>query len=374
MTASSPSVIPSSGDPGILSSRDPGRAWRRFVLTLAGTLVGLLAALYGLVLLADPFGLRVGPGRPPGALMDLNQRWMYPQLARSRLYDGAVLGTSTMRLLDPRALGDAFEARVANLGMNAATPWEQAELARLYLRENPAPRLLVWGLDRNWCEPDADAPGKRLTFRSFPRALYGTHLWRILPDLLNLKSVEIAFRSLLHRAGLMRERIRRDGYEVFTPPEATYDVARARAHIWAGTPGRVTPVDPPAALSPEEAARLRMPALEWLTALVAQVPVSTRLVLVLPPINVAAQAVPGSRDAALDAACKARIAATGAAHGAPVVDFRYPSPLTSDDANYWDPLHYRLGVAARIVADLKRAVDTRQDAADGSYRVLNGGS
>ncbi|MBE7247285.1 MAG: hypothetical protein INR63_20275, partial [Actinomycetospora chiangmaiensis] len=46
------------------------------------------------------------------------------------------------------------------------------------------------------------------------------------------------------------------------------------------------------------------------------------------------------------------------------------SPLTSTDSHYWDALHYRLPVAARIVADLKVAVAPGADDPGGDYRVL----
>ncbi|MBV9738999.1 MAG: hypothetical protein JOZ30_05135, partial [Hyphomicrobiales bacterium] len=48
--------------------------------------------------LIDPYGanpLRLHFQRP---LMDINQRFMYPQVLRSGQYDGAVFGTSTIRL------------------------------------------------------------------------------------------------------------------------------------------------------------------------------------------------------------------------------------------------------------------------------------
>ena len=72
--------------------------------------------------------------------MDLNQRFMYPQIVRSGRFDAAVFGTSTVRLLDPQRLGAAFGGRFANLGMNAGTPWEQMQLADLFLRHVPRPR------------------------------------------------------------------------------------------------------------------------------------------------------------------------------------------------------------------------------------------
>jgi hypothetical protein len=44
--------------------------------------------------------------------------------------------------------------------------------------------------------------------------------------------------------------------------------------------------------------------------------------------------------------------------------------VTRDDASYWDPLHYRVGVADRIVAALREARAGRREAADGFWRVL----
>ena len=111
------------------------------------------------------------------------------------------------------------------------------------------------------------------------------------------------------------------------------------------------------------------PAFGWLDALLARVPRSTAVMLTMMPIHIVAQAhgkrEPGSR----------RRARSGSRtwegrHGAAVVDFRIPSPVTTEDSNYWDPLHYRVGTAERIVAALAQAWVTGGDAADGFYRVL----
>jgi hypothetical protein len=333
-------------------------AWWRF----AGLLVGA-ACLMGLTVLAfvallDPYGLRATPGRAPGPIMDLNQRFMYPQVVRGGAYDSAVFGTSTARLLDPQALDRAFGGRFANLAMNAATPWEQAQLARLFLTRAPA-RAVVFGLDAPWCEADADV--KRLTFRAFPPWLYGErpglaalfHQW-------NLQSVQVAGRVLLHRLGRMPARIRGDGYEVFTPPESHYDAARAAAHIHGdGLAAEPAPEADPAT-----------PALPWLDELLGLVPADGLKLVAFMPVNVEAQPRPGSAGAVREAACKAQVAEIARRHGATLVDFRIPSPVTRDDTNYWDALHYRLPIAARVVAGLRRAADEGRDDPDGFYRVL----
>jgi hypothetical protein len=86
---------------------------------------------------------------------------------------------------------------------------------------------------------------------------------------------------------------------------------------------------------------------------------------------VAAQPAPGTRAAAIEAECKARITAIGKARNAVVADWRIPSSITTQDTNYWDNLHYRLPIAHRIANELAGPVRAGRET-DGSYRILNG--
>ncbi len=350
-------MVPAPAPPAD-SATAPAAAWRRFAGLLVGAAGAMGLLVLGFVTLLDPYGLRAAPGRAPGPIMDLNQRFMYPQVVRGGAYDAAVFGTSTARLLDPHALDRAFGGHFANLAMNAATPWEQTQLARLFLARTDA-KAVLFGLDAPWCEADADA--RRLTFRAFPPWLYREPLaWTALFHQWNQQSVEIAGRALLHRLGRMPARIRGDGYEVFTPPESQYDAARAAAHIHGDAPAAdAAPGADPAT-----------PALPWLDALLGLVPADALKLVAFMPVNVAAQPRPGSAGAAREAACKARVAEIARRHGATLVDFRIPSSVTRDDTQYWDALHYRLPVAGRIVDALRRAVDAKADDPDGFYRVL----
>lgn len=349
-----------------MTSQKAPLPWRRFTLLFAATVVALTALLYGFVLALDPFGTRTSPTRPPRPIMDLNQRFMYPQIIRSGRYDGAVFGTSTIRLLDPERLNGIFGGRLANLGLNSGTPWEQIQLTELFLRHVPQPKTLIFGLDVTWCDEEADR--KRLTFRTFPPWLYDENPFNDLPELLNLTSLEIAGRLALNYLGLWPERIRSDGYEIFVPDEAQYDPARARFHI-----RRAAAVNPPQRTSGStklDGRHLRFPALEWLDALLARVPATTAVTLTMMPVHVALQPRPGTRAEAIDTECKARIAAIGERYNAAVVDFRIRSAVTTNDANYWDPHHYRIGIAEQIAAALGEARAAGRDAPDGFYRVL----
>jgi hypothetical protein len=341
---------------------------RSFLRIFCGLALGLTLALSLAIWLVDPYG--VSPIRLPitRPIMDINQRYMYPQIVRSRDYDSVLIGTSTSRLLEPHDLSAAFGGRFANLAMNAATAWEQTELAKLYLRHQPAPKAFIVGLDHMWCQPEGQIT--RITFRGFPEWMYDENRWNDLAELLNTKTLEIAGRLLAFHLGLMPERIRRDGYEVFTPPESTYDLARARWHIWKDVPeGRIVPVTPPRTLSAADAAALKFPALVWLDELLGQLPSETFRMLAVMPLHVAAQPRPGSHAAAVGAICLERIGAIARKHRAPFVDFAIPSSVTTDDANYWDPLHYRLPIARRIIAGMKAAAETGADAPDGLYKV-----
>lgn len=331
-------------------------AWRRFSRDALGlTLLAGLATV-ALVAAADPYGLRAAPGHPPGPIVDTNQRLSYPAIARGGDFDAAVFGTSTARLLDPAALDAAFGARFANLAVNAATPDEQMRLAALFLARRPV-KAVLFGLDAPWC---AEHPAPR-TDHAFPDWLYEKGApWGILRQA-NLRGLTAAVNAVQIRFGHGRPRIRSDGYGVFTPPEASYDAARARAHIAAGSG------DPNAPAAPPEAP---FPALDALDAVLGSLPPETATIIAFMPVHARAQGQPGTPTGRREDACKAKAAEIGKRRHALVVDFRRISPVTAENTNYWDALHYRLPIAARVVAALKDAARGGADDPQGFYRVL----
>lgn len=351
---------------------DAARPWRGWSKAFASAALGLTAVLFGFILLLDPYGARVQAGQTPRPLMDLNQRFMYPQIVRSGAFDSAVFGTSTLRLLDPALLSQGLQARFANLGMNAATPWEQVQIAGLFARKVPAPKLVIWGIDQLWCDADAADEARRLTPRPFPPWLYDDSSWNDWGRQLNFTTLEIAVRLAANRLGLLPARLRGDGYEVFTPPETSYDLVRARFHLHRGHGGaapELAPVSPPAEVAAAERAGWRFPALAWLEQALAALPRETRRLIVLPPVHAGAMPREGSAAFQRYQACKAEIAGIASRQGAIVADYSHPSPLTREDANYWDPAHYRLPIARRIEADLIALGRGGEPPADAALRV-----
>ena len=343
-------------------------SWSGYVKTLAATALGLVGVLTLFVLVMDPY--RNVPFSPPmdRPLMDDNQRFLFPGVVRTGQFDSAVFGTSTGRLLRPAQFNDLFGGRFANLSMNSAMAWEQAQLADLFLRAVPAPRTVVFTLDRVWCDANADV--ERTTFRPFPPWMYDDDRWNDLAYLLNGKTLEIAWRLAEYHMGLRKPRLGADGYERFVPPDERWDRAKVEAAIYGGPKRAVQPEVPP--YTPTEAERRgwRFPALAWLEDLLKRLPPRTRPVLAFMPVHVISLPAPGSAMDAYERACKERIARLGAEAGAYVVDFRIPSRVTADDSNYWDNLHYRVGIAEWIGESLAAVLRGGGDAPDGTWKVL----
>ncbi len=351
-------------------TRQQAQTWRRFGATFIGVFAGGLALAYLFIALIDPYHSIPFSLRMERPIVSISQRYMYPQIVRSGRFDGVVVGSSTSRLIDPDILNPGFGRRFANLSMDSMTAWEQLQIVQLFLREVGAPKALIVGLDRVWCAPNADR--EKITPAGFPEWLYDTDHWNDGLYILNSATLEIAVRLAANKLGLYRDRLRRDGFGVFVPPEDQYDLKRAQGHIWSGRRRDIAPKMPAVVLSESEKEALRFPALVYLQEMFSALPPETEVVLAFMPVHVAAQPVPGTREAAIEAECKARIVAIGKTRNAVVVDWRIPSTITTRDENYWDSLHYRLPIARRIADDLAGPVRQGRNATDGTYRVLAG--
>ena len=343
------------------SSEPPAvTAWRHFFRLAAGTAAVVAGVIYAFVVLVDP--CNVLPLSPPfdRAPVSSNQRFSYPELARSPAFDSAIFGTSTSRLLRPAALDTKFRARFVNLAMNDATVYEMAQMFRVFIRAHPAPNVFALGLDVRWCVTGDDY--QKLTPRPFPAWMYRRNLWRGYGEMFNLFAVQEAGKEFGVLAGLKRKDMGRDGYTRFVPPDAAYDPARALLHLRAAGPEV-----PPGARSGEPAG-WRYPALAVLHRELQRLPAGTRKILFFVPYNHRLLPAPGSPDAAVWAECKRRVA--DLARTTPdslAVDFMRPSPITEADDNYWDGLHFRVLVADRLARDVA-AAERGETSAD--YRVL----
>jgi len=342
--------------------------WDQFLKHALGGLAGLLALAFGFIVLMNPYGHLPLHVFGTHVIMDSNQRFQYPAVARSGVFDSVVIGTSSARLLDPEQLEARLGGRFANLAMNAARAWEQYRLARLFLEYQPQPKTVLIALDAVWCDENADV--NRITSRGFPEWLYDDNPWNDWLYLLNTYTLEFAGRVAAYRLGLRPPRIPANGFEIFVPPESAYDPIKANKKLRKAGPPQTAPVTPAYAVTEGDIKSWRFPALEWLEGLLAATPPSTQRLLAFMPAHVVSQPVPGSREAARERVCKSNIAEIGRRRDALVIDFRIRSALTTTDANYWDPLHYRLPIAFRIVDGIARGVGSGRDDPGGDW-VIN---
>lgn len=341
--------------------------WRRFVWSFAISFFAILSAAASLVFLMNPFGNLRPSLFGEHVIMDINQRYQYPALIRSRQFDSVVMGTSDARLLRPTSLEKVFGGHFANLALNAGTAWEQYRLADLFIQEVERPQLLLMAIDHAWCDQKA-AVGD-MTFRGFPDWIYDDNRLNDIPFMVNSKSVETSVRRLGHLLDIKPARFVA-GYEVFTPPDEDYDLIKAKRKIWKGrAPQVIEPVDPPYLPGPHESDKWQFPALVWFDEILRRF--AGDVVVAFMPVHVSAQPTPGSREAAVENECKKRIVEIARRHSAPVIDFRIWSDITSADSNYWDPLHYREPIAERIVSGIDRALATRKDDPKGDWRYID---
>lgn len=353
-----PSSI-SSSEPATLAAADPSR-WRRFFLIALATAVGSGLALYAFVALVDPWNALPLSPRWQRAPISSNQRFSYPALARSPRFDSVLVGTSTSRLLRPVALDAVLGGRFANLSMNSASPYELSRLLDLFRRDHADIGTVVIGIDIRWCEPDVP----KYSYLAFPEWMYGTHRWRGYAHVFSLYAVQEAFAQFAYLLGLKRPRYGFDGYADFLPDDRGYDPVRAVAHLKTPLP-RVQAAD-----ELRDQPNLRSPVRDYLPGMLSGLPPLTRKIVLLTPLHMGNRAPPGSSAAAPIAACKFRIAEI--ARGVPrttVVDFMIDSPLTRTATNFWDPRHFRVAVADRIVAALG-AVTKNPRSTSSDFRVL----
>ncbi len=326
-----------------------------------GAAAGAAALLYAFIAVVDPFDTL--PLSPPLARAPIatNARFSFPALARSTKFDSAVIGTSTSRLLRPAALDPAFGgARFVNLSMNAATAYEQTRILGVFLRAHPRPRTVIIGIDIAWC---GIGPQPRYTPRPFPEWMYGRDRWRGYREMFNLYALTQAFSQFLHVTGLRPSRYGLDGYTSFVPDDRLYDPARVALHL------RQDEAAFARADIAGDAASWRFPALDLLGHGLADVPADTPVVLYFVPYNHVLQQ-PGTDMTEVWAACKARTeAVVRGRRDVVVADFMIPSPITDNDENYWDALHYRIAIGDRLASDLAAAA-LRNRSPAGDYRLL----
>ncbi len=327
-----------------------------------------VAGLYGFLVLIDPWGslpVSMPLERVPA---DQNQRFSYPMVARDPQFDSLVIGTSTTRLLRPVLLDQRLGGRFANLSMNSARAYEQYLIADLFLAREPAPRTVIVGIDHEWCLPEDDFT--LFSDRPFPPWMYDDDPLNDLLHIFTARALEIAVNQLAMSLDIIPPRYGRDGYANFLPPPEEYDLARAQQHIYGPNGPRPLDERPPLEVDDETRRDWTFPALAYLEELSQRLPDETTMVALLVPYHAARQPAAATMEGQRWLECRRRIAGIVGAHAdGHVVDFMVRSPITLEDRNYWDALHYNAAIADLLV-DLTADAIAGRPSPDGAYTLV----
>lgn len=344
-------------------------SWPGYLRTLFLTTFVCVLVTYTWILLVDAYDTVWFSPPLEREPIGKNQRFSYPALARNPRFDSLILGTSSIRLLNPQELNPLLDASFANLAMNASTPYEQSQILALFVRHHPKIRYLLHGVDDFWCNPNHRI--SQFNERPFPEWMYDENRWNDLLYLFNSATIKQTWRQFRNTLGLRRPTQGSDGYTVFVPPESRYDLKEVQVKIYGDDPPHLKPdVEPPLEASQGQRASWTFPNLELLGEMLGSLPVDTTKVLILPPYHQFHLPAPGSLADAQHVECKERLTRLAAeVPNTTLIDFMFRSPITLEDGNYWDPEHYRVGVATLIGEFVVDAIKSGRER-EGVNRIL----
>lgn len=337
---------PPEGTSAASGAAGDGVRFARVFLLVATILFCGLAAF---VIAIDPYdtgrlALVTKPGVPAQG-----PRTAHASRARDIAYDAAIFGNSHVQLLSPERLSATTGVPFVSLTVPATGPKEQLALLDYWLRHRGrAPRAIVMGLDGYWCRAEPDMP----TWQAFPFWLYGEGTGAYVKGLIRFQGLEEIARRMRYVAGKL-PRARPDGYWNY---EEDYG-----ALVQANN-GLLPTLDSKRATIGVNLSG-RFPPREALVARLAQLPSSTSVVLVRPPVHWLGLPDAGSGEAKTDADCASAFAQLAALRPRSVlIDARVDGELARISSNWFDHTHYRTPVALKLEEQIATAIRAGQTA------------
>jgi hypothetical protein len=320
------------------SASEPARQWRRWLAVFGGVFFGLGGLLFALLLLIDPYDTGRFPTFGLAGVRDRSMRTADASRGRDPHFNAAVVGNSTAQIINPYRVSELTGLRFIQLSIPQTGPREQLELMRWVLANHASYGALAIVADTLWCSHDPDLPLRE----PFPSWLYGSNA-DYLANVVSSKAIDRAVWRLQIALGLAKP----------------VDPVGYTDYISGGVrpPFEALPSGPPVDTN-ATSGQARFPWIDRLHALVAGLPQSVRVVVVVPPVYVAYLSPPGSKEAATIDACKSALANVVADRrlGA-FLDFRLDMPEVHDISDFVDFVHYREKlqrvVEDRIIAALR---------------------
>ncbi|MFC7396635.1 hypothetical protein ACFQU1_05445 [Chelatococcus sp. GCM10030263] len=313
------------------------RTWWRFAVTFLGTSFAVACGFLLIAFLVDPFDSGRSPLQLAEGVPEQINRFANASRARDPAFRAAIFGNSRIQLIEPAVLTAGTGIPFVSLGIEGSYPREQLATLDWFLAHHPDPAVIVVGIDGVWCESDL-AQG----VHPFPYWLYSPSTLTYLRGLFRATALEGLGRYGAYVLG-GRPRARPDGFW-------NYETLYLKVGMDSEEKQR-------ALLRHEFAADVnltgRFPAADELATRLQRLPRETKVVLLRPPVFYTGLPMPGSPEAAAEAACLDRF--TALVRSRPntfLLDWRVDRPEVREQSAFFDHTHYRKPVARRVEEDL----------------------
>jgi hypothetical protein len=316
-------------------------SWTTWLKLYAAWVLGIGVVLGASLLALDPydsghFALFGSKGVP-----QFGPRLAVASFGRKPEYNTAIIGNSTMQLLDPASIVGK-DVHAVSLAVSATGPKEQLSVANWFLRHHPGDktRALIFGVDGRWCEPN-----QSLTLtHPFPFWLYGSSTLKYAVNMMQYQTLESAVRKIKLLTGAVPA-MRADGFNDYT-----------LGRVWdrAGFLERVGAIEDEPEPEAVETQTYDFQSADLISDFLSKLPAEVQVIFVMPP-----HFHPETEGPAADQhqACRATFKAImeGRAN-TDIIDFLGHRDLTSMEQDYFDRLHYGTRVAKVMAGAINRTL------------------
>jgi hypothetical protein len=326
-----------------ISASEP-RRWRRLLALYLASVLALGGITAALILALDPydtgrFSLFAEVGVP-----NFGPRLTAASRAREKEMDAAIIGNSTIQLIDPARLSAESGRYVISLTIPGTGPREQLVVAGFFMRHHATGmRGLVFGIDvTTWCR----ASGRLDLLNPFPFWLYSADVGAYAGNMMRLASISAGWRKLKLLIG-KEQPLRSDGYDDYEAGRV-WDAMTARQHLSQSASD--------AAVLDLDAAPDDIIAAPLLAEFLARLPHDLPVVLVIPPRYYEPDVAPNVRVVARQKGCSDAFRKVARSRpNTALLDFVAQRDIAGPD-EFWDPIHYRASVARRMEAAIAAAL------------------
>lgn len=318
--------------------------WHNFWLKILLLSCFLMLLVFIFIILINPYDnlhLKINAERVP---ITWNQRYSYPAIARKHIFDSAIIGTSTARLLNPEILNSIFNANFVNLSMNSATAHEQSQIFNLFRKDHASIKYILFGIDAVWC--DTTENPDQYTPRPFPIWMYDENNRNDYFHMFNITALIDSLRLIQYWFGLRKPKYEVNGYTNFLPEEDEYDLDKAVINLYGSKKNKEQFNESLSVKSAEDKdQKFNFPVHNLLYNMINSLDEDTQKIIFFVPYHYYLI----QNNFELYNQCKQKILESSAnIKNIHLIDLMFSSEITANDSNYWDTLHYKVSIADKL--------------------------